>query len=309
MKPLVSVLMPAYNAEAWIGDSIRSVLAQTWNSLELIIVDDGSIDATLTIAQSFQSPTVKVLSQPNRGAAAARNVALEHAQGDLIQYLDADDLLAPNKLEQQILMLSDRAVASAAWGRFTHHPEQAVFTSDELWQTLSPIDWIIRALEQNLMMNPACWLTSRSIVQTVGSWNETLTLNDDGEYFWRVILASQGVTFCPTAKVYYRSNIQGSLSNQTSNRAWQSLYDTLTSVEQQLLKTETSDRTRHALATAFQRFIYQTYPAVPQLRVAARKKVTRLGGSNLRPLGGQTFQTASRILGWRLAKHLQQFIL
>ncbi len=308
MKPLVSILMPAYNAENWIYDSIQSVLAQSWKNLELIVVNDGSIDATLSIAQSFESSKIKVLSQPNRGAAAARNVALQLAQGDFIQYLDADDLLAPDKLKQQILRLEpdDRCITSAAWGRFTADPEQAIFRADSLWQTLSPTEWLIQALEQNLMMNPACWLTPRSIAQAAGTWNETLTLNDDGEYFWRVVLASQGVTFCPDAKVYYRSSIPGSLSTQTSNQAWRSVYDSLSSVEQRLLQTETSDRTRRALATAFQRFIYQAYPAVPHLRAAASEKVNRLGGSDVGAEGGPMFQKFSRVLGWKLATRIQK---
>src|SRR5688572_32856810 len=102
MAKLVSILIPAYNAERWIGATIRSALAQTWPDTEIIVIDDGSRDGTLAIARGFQSRSVKVVTQPNTGAAGARNAALELAQGAYIQWLDADDLLAPDKIAAQM---------------------------------------------------------------------------------------------------------------------------------------------------------------------------------------------------------------
>ena len=86
MKSLVSILIPAYNAERWIADAIRSALAQTWSRKEIIIVDDGSRDRTLSLAREFASKTVSVVSQENQGAAAARNKAFSMCQGDYVQW-------------------------------------------------------------------------------------------------------------------------------------------------------------------------------------------------------------------------------
>ena len=108
MKPLVSILIPAYNAERWIADAIRSALAQTWPNKEIIVVDDGSADQTLQVARGFASKSVLVTTQPNRGAAAARNHAFSLGQGDYIQWLDADDLLAPDKVSLQMEALEHR---------------------------------------------------------------------------------------------------------------------------------------------------------------------------------------------------------
>ena len=102
MKQLVSILIPAFNAEAWIGDTIRSALAQTWQRKEIIIVDDGSTDETLAIARRFASKELVVVGQENQGAAAARNHAFSLSQGDYIQWLDADDLLSPDKLARSV---------------------------------------------------------------------------------------------------------------------------------------------------------------------------------------------------------------
>src|SRR5260370_32879159 len=98
MKPLVSILIPAYNAEAWIADTIQSALAQTWAHKEIVIVDDGSKDRTSAIARKFAGPSVTVFSQPNQGAAAARNKAFGMFRGDYIQQLESADLLLPVKV-------------------------------------------------------------------------------------------------------------------------------------------------------------------------------------------------------------------
>ena len=94
MSPLVSILIPAYNAERWIAETIGSALGQTWPRKEIIVVNDGSTDQTLSVVQKFASKTVSVVTQENKGVCAARNKAYELCQGDYIQWLDADDLLS-----------------------------------------------------------------------------------------------------------------------------------------------------------------------------------------------------------------------
>jgi glycosyltransferase involved in cell wall biosynthesis len=105
MNLLVSILIPAHNAENWIADTIRSAITQTWVRKEIIVVDDGSSDRTADVARRFASKEVVVISKKNQGAAAARNHALQFCQGDYIQWLDADDILAPDKIERQLTAL------------------------------------------------------------------------------------------------------------------------------------------------------------------------------------------------------------
>src|SRR5438132_2627679 len=102
MQPLVSILIPAFNAERWIADTIESALGQTWQRKEIIVIDDGSTDQTLAIARQFACKAVSVTTQLNQGAAAARNKALSLSQGEYIQWLDSDDLLAPDKIAKQM---------------------------------------------------------------------------------------------------------------------------------------------------------------------------------------------------------------
>src|SRR4051794_10911248 len=101
-KPLVSILIPAFNAEEWIADTLASAVAQTWPNKEIIVVDDGSKDGTIDVVKRFARQGVTLVTQPNQGAAAARNTAFSASKGEYIQWLDADDLLGANKLSLQV---------------------------------------------------------------------------------------------------------------------------------------------------------------------------------------------------------------
>ncbi len=112
MAELISIIMPAYNVQDYIGDSIRSVLAQTCSDWELIIVDDCSTDSTVGVIYSFDDPRIRLLvNDQNSGAAVSRNRALREAKGRWIAFLDADDIWVPQKLEKQLAFMKERGYA------------------------------------------------------------------------------------------------------------------------------------------------------------------------------------------------------
>ena len=311
MQMLVSILIPVYNAESFVAETIRSALDQTWPEKEIIAVDDGSLDDSLAIARKFESSNVKIICQSNRGASAARNTALKEAQGDLIQFLDADDLLDANKIEVQVNRLNSEPpgrVAAGAWARFYDSTQNAHFAHEEVWAMLPPIDWITASWLGGGMMPGHAWLTPRSVADRAGLWDETLGANDDGEYFTRVLLNSSGVTFCEDARVYYRSGLSQSLSGGLEPNSHDSVYRSLELCAAQLLAKEDSHRTRAACAAQFQRFIYSVFPDVPDLVRRAEERVRELGGSDLKPGGGQLFQLTSKTLGWKAARRIQQAV-
>jgi glycosyltransferase involved in cell wall biosynthesis len=253
---------------------LESALGQTHRDCEIIVVDDGSQDESLLIARSFADRGVRVVSQANQGAAAARNHGLRLATGDFIQFLDADDLLGPEKIARQLVILRDnpKAIASSAWGRFNADPAQVQFQPEINWTERDPVAWLCHNFAGRGMMPPIAWLTPRSLVERVGAWDERLSLNDDGEYFCRVLLSSETIHFCSEAKVFYRSQIAGSLSRRTSRQAWESAllsHDLCTS---HLLARETSGRTRTACADLYQRLAYAMYPDCPDLVKATADK-------------------------------------
>src|SRR5690349_8578340 len=147
-SPLVSILIPAYNAEQWIGETLESALQQTWPNTEIIVVDDGSTDGTLQAARQFTARGVKVSTQPNSGAAAARNKAFELSKGEYIQWLDADDLLSSQKIAAQMEIAQraqdKRLLLSSGWGEFMYRPAKAEFIPSPLWEDLSPVEWVLR---------------------------------------------------------------------------------------------------------------------------------------------------------------------
>src|SRR5690606_27096496 len=125
----------------------------------------------------------------------ARNKAFELSTGDYIQYLDADDLLAPDKIASQIKLFEkygDVVIVSGQWDRFYNNPEEAVFPDrflDRDWD--NPVDWLINSWEGKGMAQTAVWLTPRKLIEKAGPWNENLTINQDGEFFSRVLLEAK----------------------------------------------------------------------------------------------------------------------
>lgn len=102
----VSVIVPVYKAEKYISDTIQSLLAQTYENFEVIIVDDGSPDKSIEICRQFTDSRIKIVQQSNRGLAGARNTGIRQAQGDYLSFLDADDLWTPDKLEKHVKHLN-----------------------------------------------------------------------------------------------------------------------------------------------------------------------------------------------------------
>ena len=323
MPDLVSILIPAYKAEAFVADTVRSALNQSWPRKEIIVVDDGSPDSTFEVARQFESGTVKVVQQENGGAPAARNTALSLAQGDYIQWLDADDLLHPEKISKQ-LQGADAGADSltfltCSWGKFFFDPGCARVVRDTLWQDLEPIDWIVTKFSDNVWMNPAVWLVSRRLTELAGPWDSRLARSgdDDGEYVCRVVGHSNGVRFSDEARCYYRIGTVGSLNwnMETSAESLQSLVLSLKLSIEHLLSLEDSARTRMASTRYLLAFLQYFYGCDDRFYTELRQFAKARLGNELeepsvswkyRPLeavAGPRF-TRKAITNWRAAKLL-----
>jgi glycosyltransferase involved in cell wall biosynthesis len=307
--PLVSVLIPCYNAERWIGKTLESVLAQTWANIEIVVVDDGSSDDSVSVVERFCSSQIKLIKQQNAGAAAARNRAFNESSGEYIQHLDADDLLSPRKVELQMsrLATNPRCVATAEWARFNDDPAEAIFLQDDTWQDLEPVEWLIRAWQDGGgMLYPALWLVPRQIIVNTGPWLPELSLNDDGEFFTRIVLGANKILFCEGARTYYRSGITGSLSGLKSRKGWESQFKVIDLCQEYVLAREDSDRTRRACAMLWQRLAHASYPYFRSLANQAQERANQLHQDKLAPDGGPAFKLASRMMGWKTARLLQR---
>jgi glycosyltransferase involved in cell wall biosynthesis len=312
MTPTVSVLIPAFNAADYLAEALESVLGQTWPATEIIVVDDGSTDRTADVAHRFVSRGVRVLVQRNCGASAARNVAFAASSGDYIQYLDADDVLDHRKIEVQVSRLqaaSKGTIASGAWGRFTKDPATATFRQNRLYQDLSPVEFLSTAWNQRLMMQPGAWLVPRSVAERAGRWNTRLTVNDDGEYFARVVLASDQVVHCGDARVFYRSGLANSLSRRPGRASAESTLLSLQLSRRHLLAFEDSPRTRRASANLLQQFVFDVYPDHKDLMESAKADIKQTGTPDLEPHGPPGFHLLRRAFGWKLARRIQKLAI
>jgi hypothetical protein len=306
--PLVSIIIPCRDAAAWLAASIESCLAQSWRNCDLIVVDDGSSDASLAVARSYESSSVAVIESCHKGAAAARNLGLQHARGDLTQFLDADDVLDRDKIRTQVerLFLAPvGSVASGGWARFRDDPSKAYFVAEPVWRDLSGDEFLISSWSGGGMMPNFAWLTPRAVIDKAGAWNESLSVCDDGEFFCRVVLAAAGIVFCDGARGYYRSGAASTLSQRRDREALASTFKAVELSCARLLEQREPARAAQACATHYQRFVCDAYPAAPDLIAAAERRVAELGGSDLRPQGGRAFKLIAAWLGWKIAKRCQ----
>jgi glycosyltransferase involved in cell wall biosynthesis len=313
MKPLVSILIPAFNAQNWIADTIKSATSQVWQRKEIIVVDDGSTDETLAVARQFASRELKVVAQSNQGAAAARNHAFSLCQGDYVQWLDADDLLAPDKISRQMSVVEGiqdrRLLLSCAWGRFIYRVRRAKFTSTKLWCDLSPVEWLILKLSENAYMQTDTWLVSRELCEAAGPWDTRMLSDDDGEYFCRVILASNGIRFVPDAKAFYRLTPSSRLSYVgLSDRKKDALLLSIRLHLEYLQSFENSMRVRTACVTFLQNSLINFYPERPDIVEEMQQLAAKCGGSLSLPRLRWKYAWIEPPLGWSLAKRAQYFL-
>lgn len=172
----VSVIIPVYNTEKYLDQAIQSVLGQTVQPDEIIIVDDGSTDNSLEVSRQFL-PRIKILTQKNKGAAAARNNGINHASGHYIAFLDADDLWIENKLEQQLKYLAGHPETAMVFGTVRQ------FISPEL-----PDDQKIKLnpeLEKLPGFVPGILLMQKGTFLKVGLFDEKLELGEFIDWFSR----------------------------------------------------------------------------------------------------------------------------
>jgi glycosyltransferase involved in cell wall biosynthesis len=233
MRPAtVSVLIPCYNAEAYLDETLRSALAQTLLPAEILVVDDASTDRSREIAARF-APQVTLLDNVGRGASAARNRASQQAQGEFFQYLDADDLLEPHALASRVEALDrERAdVAISDWTRLvrsSHEWVQSAMQSGKPPEDPGPLD--LKVL-RGFWAPPAAILYRRSVWERVGDWRETLPVIQDARFLLDAARLHSRFCHVPGSGAKYRQHLGGSLSTGGDVRFWRDVLTNAREVE------------------------------------------------------------------------------
>jgi glycosyltransferase involved in cell wall biosynthesis len=148
--PLVSVVMPVYNGEAFLAEALQSVFAQDYTPFEVLVVNDGSADRSGEIARSFSG--VRYFEQENEGASAARNLAIAHSSGEYVAFVDADDVIPPSKLSVQVGYLEAHTQVSCTLGRqhWTQEPPAAV--RDAVWGDIDGIPLVSMVVRRDALL-------------------------------------------------------------------------------------------------------------------------------------------------------------
>ena len=212
----VSVIVPAYNAMDYLPETISTVLAQTYDDFEVIVVNDGSSDETEQWVSQIKNPRIKLVSQENQGLAGARNTGIFHARGEYIAFLDADDLWEPSKLEKQVRVLENHPEVGLVYTWVAYIDEKGESTGrvfkheieGEVWQQLT---------EHNIVESGSVAMVRRSCLENVGLFDQNLGSYVEDWDMWMRIATCYPFKVVKEPLVYYRQ-----ISNSAS-RNWEAM--------------------------------------------------------------------------------------
>lgn len=246
---LISILMPCYNASAFLSDSIMSCIHQTYTHWELIIVDDGSTDDSLAVMKRYESDKIRVYTQPNSGACAARNKALSLSKGTFVKFLDADDLLSPDCLEKQVAQMHTLGAHQIPFGDYNFIDttnnvlcEYTFNLSEEL------------AINQPYFFSKhweiliSCPLHRKECIISIEGFDESLARGQEFDLHFRLALSGVEFVYCPLQTFSYRSH-------QSASRISTGTKEKITYTDQIYLETR---------YLKFERLLKTKYNAVPK---------------------------------------------
>ena len=314
----VSVIIPTRNNADVIIETLDSVVGQRYRPIELIIIDDGSTDDTSSRIDSWRvrlndDPRLDVIYcfQENQGGSVARNVGLKKSTGEFIQFLDADDLIAPGKIENQVKHFnngSGSCVIYGPWRYFKRRPRRIqIFRTN---RTINEAENLLLKWIGGWFVPCHSFLWQRLDIQSLGKWDETLHADQDGEYILRFMLNGGQLRYCETAWSYYRINdsTRDTVSKNQRIDPVQSRIRLARDIERRL---EESDQLDDAFkkALAFRYYEIAKFWAFKNLEIhdLCMQNYYRLAPDSAFP-GSARYRIIKRILGDVAAQKLRFFV-
>ncbi|WP_158544286.1 glycosyltransferase family 2 protein [Pedobacter miscanthi] len=296
---LVSVIIPAYNAADTIIETLNSVYAQTYLDLEVVVINDGSTDNTLSLLENYPK-ILKIISTENKGVSHARKLGFNHASGDYIQYLDADDLLIFNKIEKQLnaLLSTNADVAYGDWQKFITQDSQLLVT-----------EAIVREMKPDLEISiftdfwcpPAAILYSRRVCSKL-EWKENLPIIQDARYFLDAAILKATFEYTPGIMAQYRTAQSQSLSQKSDANFVKDLFENTKEIHQ-IWEKDYIDRPdkKQAIIQSLRHCINRLTVLDKNLAQEAIQLLLTIVPHYLPPEKG-LLRTLSRIIGYRNAE-------
>ncbi len=212
----VSVIIPCYNAEHTIAQTLQSVFDQTHKDVELIVINDGSTDDSASVLDQY-SKCMTVVHGPNRGVSHARNEGVSRATGDAIQFLDSDDILTPDAIGHRVALMTEHSadVVYSDWQRFTQSENGVMNRGEVVKRSFEDVHSNAEiACATDFWAPPVALLYSRSIVNRIGGWNTDLPVIQDARYLFDACYQGAKLVRCAQVTALYREGDEGSLSRR-----------------------------------------------------------------------------------------------
>jgi glycosyltransferase involved in cell wall biosynthesis len=304
----VSVVIPCYNSERFIQEAIDSVMDQTVLPIEIICVDDGSTDGSLLKLKDLSQriPMLKVIAQENAGATHARNRGLEQAQGDYVQFLDADDTLLPEKLERQLAITEKNEAPDLVIGSYSKYTNKGALIYTQLQQREGPAIWL-KLMRTQLGITSSI-LFKRGAVLAVGGWDELLKSSQEYDLMFRMIKVGAKVCLCPAIDTEVRQRNADSITASNKGENWKRYIDLRIRMREHIISKDvevSSDEVNQVLFDSVrQLYPYDRHEALRLLRneipKGFRPKVSAISSAGYVKLYG--------LLGFDLSERLRSFI-
>ena len=209
--PIVSVIIPTFNYGKYISNAIDSVLEQSYESLEVVVIDDGSTDETKSIIKMDYRDKVRYIFQENSGAQVARNRGIEKSEGEYLIFLDADDALGHDQVLSflKCSVKHPNLIIYGPWVRYSETDgEYKQILIRKKYEGIDMLDGWLRGW----YITPCCIFWPRRILEQLGGWDEALLANQDGDIAMRALIDGFNFHFCPCAPAFVRSHSSEVLS-------------------------------------------------------------------------------------------------
>jgi len=301
-RPLVSVLIPLYNAEEYIGGAIESCLNQSYKNIEVVVVDDHSTDRSLSIAKQYESDRVHVLSNPKKGAQTARNYAYECSKGRLVKFHDADDYSTPGLIEKQVDRMlqdgDDDTMVYSLLHQLEGNGEMTIQTRMKGKDYFNPIDFAVDMLRAHAFYCPHCYLLTRKTVDAIGGWNENVRILQDRVYFVKAAEVASKVLFVDGEYAVWRVFDDGvHIHSQKTPDKMKNAIETICDMAQTVLRYKDNADTREVCETFIGRCIYFDFPSFRPILPYVNELCTKNGLKWVK-FRNERFNFLYSLLGW-----------
>lgn len=302
-NPLVSILIPLYNAEQYIEETITKALQQTYSNIELVIVDDHSTDNSLKIAQKYISEKVHVYSNPKKGGNPARNYAFEKCNGEYIKFMDADDYCTNEMIEKQM----DRMLKDGDENTLVFSPVKMLYPDGHFFlppreidkDYIPGIELLIDIWRGKGWNCPHCHLMHRNLFIKSGGWDETITKNQDGEFFARIANKANKALCVPDEYAIWRQTGIG-VSTKKTIKAHASMIRSYEIISKLILNYNDGMEYRKICAKYIGLFVYTYYPEISPIMPMIYKVLQQIKQPLMLP-DRKILIFLRTIMGWKLA--------